>query len=136
MQLEFTLSPALEDIGYLTEAINAEPGVPDKAYPFAFFMREEQGQIIAGCNGSVIFGSIYTDQLWVDRQYRRQGLGKQLMAAVHAYGKKVGCNFASVHTMSFQNTRGFYESLGYTLEYERPGYLGGASCLCLKRPLN
>lgn len=135
MQLEFSLSPSSEDIHYLTEAMNAEPGTPGKAYPFAFFMRDALAQLIAGCNGSVIFGSIYTDQLWVDQQYRPQGLGKQLMEAVHAYGKKMSCSFANVHTMSFQKTRGFYENLGYSLEYERPGYAEGASCLCFRKPL-
>jgi len=45
------------------------------AHPFAFFIRDENHQIIAGCNGSVIFGSIYTDQLWVHPDHRKSSLG-------------------------------------------------------------
>lgn len=135
MQLDFTLAPSSESIDWLTQNINDEPGTFSQAYPFAFFMRDGPKALVAGCNGSVIFGSIYTDQLWVAKDYRRRGLGKQLMEAVHTYGKSLGCLFATVNSMSFQHTRAFYESLGYSLEYERSGYAGGASCLFFKKYL-
>lgn len=73
-------------------------------------MRDEHNQIIAGCNGSVIFGSIYTDQLWVHPDHRRIGLGHQLMEAVHDYGRKSECSMATVATMSFQGAKTFYEN--------------------------
>jgi GNAT superfamily N-acetyltransferase len=83
-----------------------------KLNPFAFFIRDEKNQIIAGCNGSVIFGSIYTDQLWVHPDHRKNGLGHQLMEAVHDYGRRSGCSMATVATMSFQGAKSFYEKLG------------------------
>jgi hypothetical protein len=60
-----------KNIDFLTEKINEETLQFGSAYPFAFFIRDEKGKIIAGCNGSVVYGAIYTDQLWVAPNHRR-----------------------------------------------------------------
>lgn len=135
MNIEFTSAPSSQNINFLTQKINQEAPGFGEAYPFAFFIRDEQSQIIAGCNGSVIFGSIYTDQLWVHPAHRKNGLGRQLMEAVHNYGHKLGCQIATVATMSFQGAKAFYEKLGYLGDFERPGYTRGSSCIFLKRSL-
>lgn len=84
MSLEHTSTPASADIDFLTQKINQETPEFGEAHPFAFFIRstcaeasvdkDEKNKIIAGCNGSVIFGSIYTDQLWVHPAHRKNGL--------------------------------------------------------------
>ena len=134
MNIEFTTTPNSVDINFLTHKLNEETKEIGSASSFAFFMRDEEGKIIAGCNGSVIFGCIYTDQLWVDQKCRKQGLGKQLMETVHDYGKKNGCAMATVCTMSFQ-AQGFYEKLGYIINFERHGYTQNSSCLFLQKKL-
>ena len=65
MNIEFTSTPASADIDFLTQKINQETPDFGEAHPFAFFIRDESNQIIAGCNGSVIFGSIYTDRGYI-----------------------------------------------------------------------
>ncbi|WP_371219443.1 GNAT family N-acetyltransferase [Orientia tsutsugamushi] len=90
---------------------------------------------MAGCNGSVIFGSIYTDQLLVHPAHRKNGLGHKLMEAVHDYGRKSGCLIATVATMSFQGAKTFYEKMGYLVDFERSGYTHSFSCILLKRSL-
>jgi GNAT superfamily N-acetyltransferase len=133
--IQYTSTPASEDIDFLTKKINQETPEFGEAHPFAFFIRDEKNQIIAGCNVSVIFGSIYTDQLWVHPDYRKNGLGHQLMEAVHDYGLKSECSMASVATMSFQGAKTFYEKLGYVSDFERQGYTRDSSCIFLKRSL-
>ena len=123
------------DIDYLTAKINEEKPEFGKAYPFGFVIKNNDNKIIAGCNGSVIFGNIYTDQLWVDPNYRHNGLGFQLMEKVHTYGVKAGCTIATVATMSFQEVVIFYEKLGYIKDFERSGYNQGASCIFMKKKL-
>ena len=59
MNIEYTSTPASADIDFLTQKINQETPEFGEAHPFAFFIRDEKNQIIAGCNGSVIFVSIY-----------------------------------------------------------------------------
>jgi predicted GNAT family acetyltransferase len=134
-EIEFTTSPVATDIDFLTQKINQETPEFDEAHPFAFFVRDENNQIIAGCNGNVIFGSIYTNQLWVDPNYRKNGLGHQLMEAVHDYGRRSGYSMATVATMSFQGAKTFYEKLGYVIDFERLGYKQNSSCIFLKRSL-
>ncbi len=135
MNIEFTSTPASEDIDFLTQKINQETAEFGEAHPFAFFIRDERNQIIAGCNGSVIFGSIYTDQLWVHPNYRKNGLGHQLMEAVHDYGRRSGCSMATVATMSFQGAKTFYEKLGYVVDFERLGYTQNSSCHFMRKEL-
>lgn len=135
VNIQYTSTPASEDIDFLTQRINQETSEFGEAHPFAFFIRDERNQIIAGCNGSVIFGSIYTDQLWVHPGSRKKGLAHQLMEAVHDYGRRSGCSMATVATMSFQGAKTFYEKLGYVSDFERPGYTQNSSCIFLKRSL-
>jgi GNAT superfamily N-acetyltransferase len=135
MNIEFTSTPASEDIDFLTQKINQETPEFGAFHPFAFFIRDEKSQIIAGCNGIVVFGSIYTDQLWVHPDYRKNGLGRQLMEAVHDYGRKVGCLIVTVATMSFQGAKTFYEKLGYGLDFERQGYTHSSSCHFMRKEL-
>ncbi len=135
MNIEFTTNPHSADLDFITQKINEETPDFGTAYSFAFFMHDEAGNIIAGCNGSLIFGSIYTDQLWVHTSHRRRGLGYKLMAQVHDYGRENECSMATVATMSFQGAKAFYEKLGYVVDFERPGYTQNSSCIFLKRSL-
>ena len=135
MNIEFTTTPISKDIDFITGKINEETHEFGSAYPFGFFIKDNNGNIIAGCNGSVIFGCIYTDQLWVDKKYRKTGLGKKLMDAVHEYGLQIGCSMATVSTMSFQGALEFYEKLGYKVDFEREGYVGGSKCIFLRKEL-
>ena len=135
MNIQQPNSPTPEDIEYLTQKINEEITAYGSAFPFGFFIRDENAKIIAGCNGYIIFGCIYTDQLWVDPNYRHQGFAKSLMEQVHEYGKKQDCSMATICTMSFQNAVSFYKKLGYTVDFKRQGYTKDASCLFLRKNL-
>lgn len=133
--IQFTSTPASEDIDFLTHKINQETLSFGEAHPFAFFIRDENNHIIAGCNGSVVFGSIYTDQLWVHPDHRKNGLGHKLMESVHDYGRRSGCFMATVATMSFQGAKKFYEKLGYVSDFERPSYTQNSSCHFMRKAL-
>jgi GNAT superfamily N-acetyltransferase len=135
MNPEHTSTPASEDIDFLTQKINQETPEFGEAHSFAFFIRDDKNQIIAGCNGSVIFGSIYTDQLWVHPDHRKKGLGHQLMEEVHDYGRKSGCTIATVATMNFQSAKAFYKKLWYVVDFERSGYTQNSSCIFMRKEL-
>ncbi|MDF3054988.1 MAG: hypothetical protein K0Q74_895 [Gammaproteobacteria bacterium] len=135
MDIEFTTHPQTDDLDFLTKKINEETSEFGFASSFAFFIRNHVGEIIAGCNGSVIFGNIYTDQLWVHFDHRRAGLGYKLMTRVHDYGRKNGCTMATVATMSFQGAEAFYERLGYVADFTRLGYTKESHCIFLRQDL-
>ena len=127
--------PKSEDVNFLTRKINESSPELDDAYPFGIFAYDDDDLIIAGASGSVVFLSIYTDQLWIDPKHRMQGLGRQLMEDVHAYGKMNNCSMATVQTMTFQGVQNFYKKLGYVLDLEQTGYVNGSSCLFFKKSL-
>lgn len=134
-KFEIIQNPSSKDLDFLTQKINEETTAYGSAYPFAILVRDEKKSIIAGCNGSIVFGSIYTDQLWVQPAYRKKGLGRQLMEAVHTFGRQQGCTLATVATMSFQ-VPNFYQKLGYKVDFSRQGYHKGSTCIFLSKPLN
>lgn len=136
MMIERILTPDNQDLDFLTKMINQETtdfGVVD---PVAFFVKNRENQIIAGCNCYIIFGAIHIDQLWVHPDYRKQGLGRSIMEKVHDYGRELNCSMATVATMSFLvNARNFYEKLNYKSDFERFGYTAGASYIFYKKNL-
>ena len=123
------------DIDFLTTMINQETKEFGDACSFAFCIPSEDSRIIAGCNGSIIYGSIYTDQLWVHPDHRKRGLGQRLMNHVHDHGRKQGCTMATVNTMGFQNAEKFYQKLGYEVDFIRHGYINNSHYLFLKKML-
>jgi len=135
MKVEATLQPDPKDISFLREMIDAENPDKDAVSEVGFFIRNDEGEIIAGCNCFVLFGAIYTDQLWVHKFHRKQGLGRKLMDEIHNYGREAGCTMATVATMSFQRTIGFYEEFGYVVDHTREGYIHGSSAIFLKKEL-
>ena len=134
-KIEYTKNPATSDIDFLTKQINQETSEYGEAYPFAFFMRDDAAEIIAGANGFVIYGVLYTDQLWVDKDHRGKGFAKKIMDKVHEFGLLEGCEIATVQTMSFQGAQNFYEKLGYVQDFKRAGYANGSHCIFMRKPL-
>lgn len=131
---EINESPTTDDINFLTEKLNNEHPEKGKAYPFEIFLRDKSNNIIAGCSGCVVFGSIHTDQLWVDPNSRGQGLGRKLMDAVHSYGKKQDCILSTLFTMSFQ-VPDFYKKLGYKIDFIRNGYKENSNYIYFSKEL-
>ena len=127
MKIEYAKNPAASDIDFITKQINQETAEYGEAYPFAFFIRDDDSKIIAGANGFVIYGAIYTDQLWVDKRHRGQGFAKKLMDKVHEFGLHEGCKMATVQTISFQGAQRLYEKLGYVQDFKRAGYVNGSN---------
>ncbi|PIS01381.1 MAG: GNAT family N-acetyltransferase [Chlamydiae bacterium CG10_big_fil_rev_8_21_14_0_10_35_9] len=134
MKFEITESPSSQEVEFLSQKINEEATEQRQASAFAVLVRGESGKILAGCNGSIVFGSIYTDQLWVDSSFRRKGVGKKLIEKVHEYGKENGCSKATVTTMSFQ-APDFYKKLGYKVDFIRKGYNKNAGCIFMSKHL-
>jgi len=135
VNIEYVKNPAACDVDFITKQINQETSKYGEAYPFAFFMRDNDSNIIAGANGFVIYGAIYTDQLWVSKDYRGQGFARRIMDKVHEFGKLEGCKIASVQTMSFQNAQSFYKKLGYVQDFKRAGYVNGSNCIFMRKAL-
>ena len=79
-------------------------------------------------------GALHVKYVYVDDAYRGQGLATRLIERAFAYGRENKCFFAFVETMSFQ-ALGFYQKMGFQLEFTRPGYAHGTSFHYLRKDL-
>lgn len=99
---------------------------------FAFYIRDENNQIVGGCSGDYLYGCVYVGQLWMSQALRGQGYGTQLMASAEQYGRTKGATFAAVNTMDWEALP-FYQKLGYEIELARKGFLNGSIFYFLRK---
>jgi GNAT superfamily N-acetyltransferase len=94
-------------------------------YPVAFFLKDEQGEVLGGLLGNIWAGWLHVATLGVAAPMRGRGFGRELMRRAEAYAIERGCTNAFLDTFSFQ-ARPFYEKLGYrvfgTLEDHPAGH--------------
>ncbi len=86
--------------------------IKDDNFNFAAVIKNKEGKIIAGINGSSYWGKMHVNNLWVDENYRKLGLGKKLMNFVEKKAIKENCNGIQLDTFSFQAEE-FYIKLGF-----------------------
>lgn len=100
---------------------------------FSFVYRNE-GKLLGQLVGKSFYGGLHIKHLFLDRTMRGKGLGAALVKKALERGKELGCRFAYLETLSFQ-ALGFYEKLGFTLDYTREGYNRGVSMHYLHKKL-
>lgn len=137
MKFTFTEDPSEEEIAILSKGIADDVWeIRNTEYfkPFAIFHKNEDGIILAGCNGMLLFGSLYVDQLWVDKQLRHQGIGSSLMKKIEAYARQTSCVMITLNTMDWQALP-FYQKLGFKIDFERSGYQSDSKMFFLSKYL-
>ena len=102
---------------------------------FAFFVRDKQKKIVGGCTGGNMYGCLYIDQLWLNESLRHQGYGTELIKQAEQFGLQHHCSVAAVNTMEWEALE-FYKKLGYTVEFERHGFLHNSVFYYLRKNLN
>lgn len=135
--LQYETDPKQSDTNYLTQKISEyakekkglNPGIP-----FAYFYKDKDNSIIAGCNGYIFYGCLHIDQLWVHTDFRGQNFGTVLMKQAQELGIKNNCSFLTVNTMDWE-ALDFYKKLGFELEFLRTGYANDSTFYFLKKPL-
>ncbi len=95
-----------------------------KPSPFSLFIRNAEGNIIAGVCGDYIH--IYTriNWTWVHEDFRSRGIGRRAMLAVEDFAKEKGCRYIQLDTMDFQ-AKLFYQKLGFWVVATLPNWIKG-----------
>lgn len=101
---------------------------------FAFFIRDENNQIVGGCGGDNMYGCFYVGQLWVAELLRGQGYGTRLMQAAEKLARACNCRFMAVNTMDWE-ALDFYKNLGFYIEFERRGFDNNSIFYFLRKDL-
>lgn len=93
---------------------------PEHFEEFVLALKLPSGEVKGGIYAMTWAEMLFIKWFWIDEAYRRQGRGRELMAATEAEGRKRGCRSVYLDTFEFQ-ARPFYEKLGYeivgTLQY-------------------
>lgn len=136
-EISFEKNPSIEDIRVLDNGImeNAQKIKAQKPVEFfAFFIRDNNGQIQGGCNCEICHGLLFIGQLWVTKSLRGQGYGTKLMQEAEKYAIAQKCTFLAVNTMDWE-ALDFYKNLGYYIEFERHGFAKDSIMYFLRKDL-
>lgn len=95
-----------------------------KVSPLLLRVINKQKETIGGIAAYIFYGSLLIDILWVDKQYRRKGIGRALINEAESVAKKYNLNMISVSTMGFWNALGFYQKLDFEIEFIKKGFNG------------
>jgi ribosomal protein S18 acetylase RimI-like enzyme len=112
LPLEFDPAPAPETRATLAREIN---DFNSRAFPyapvrFAFLSRDEAGALRAGVMGTVSWGWLFVEAVWVSEALRGRGVGRTLMEAAERHARDCGCHSVWLDTFQAQD---FYLRLGY-----------------------
>jgi GNAT superfamily N-acetyltransferase len=124
-----TDAPTAEDLAALRARIAAHnrehhPSGPDR--PVACFVRDHDGELVAGGSGATWWGWLTVEHLWVAASQRGSGLGAQVLGALEDEARRRGCGAVCLDTFSFQ-AKPFYERQGYAQFGELPDFPEGAT---------
>lgn len=124
LTITYESNPKQEDIQILCDGI-MQQAIQKKGMKqldfFGFFMRDEAGNIVGGCNGDNMYGGLFVGQLWVTEALRGKGYGTRLMQEAEKLARSSGCHFMAVNTMDWE-ALDFYKKLGFYVEFERHGF--------------
>lgn len=130
-------NPSLSDNEVVKEGLidsyEAQFGERDKE--LSIFLKNESGKVYGGIQAMFDSEAIYIEAVWVEENLRKQGYGKQLLAAAEREATEHGCRFSLVDTWDFQAEE-FYLKNGYEKIGELKEYWHGHSKLFLRKKLN
>lgn len=116
LRIELTQNPTEEQrqaiLQPLIEYNDAQTG-GSKSEPFALMVKDQNGEILGGLYGRMIFRWMFIELLSVPEQGRGQGIGSKLMAQAEALAKEKNCYGVWLDTFDFQAPE-FYKKLGFS----------------------
>lgn len=128
--------PSLAEDQFLEDRLyefNSRQTKQDDGQSFAFLIRNERQEIVAGLSGWIWAQACEIRTLWVDPTWRGQGYGQSLLEAAEQEARSRGCKVILISSYSFQ-APAFYEKSGYELAWQLndfpPGY---QYCFLIKR---
>lgn len=113
-ELNDELEKLIEEEFARYEAKNA---VACRFTPFSFIAKENN-KLVGALTGFTCFSEVYIDELVVMEARRGKGIGRRLIEAVEDCYRNGGYHNINLCTNEFQ-APGFYEKLGFELEFVR-----------------
>ena len=128
--------PSSEELQFLEDRIyeynRAQIG-QDDGQLFAFFVRNDQQEIVAGLSGWTWAKACEIRTLWVHPVWRGQGYGRGLLESAEREAQERGCKVILISSYNFQ-APAFYQKCGYELAWQLNDFPPGhQSCYLVKR---
>jgi GNAT superfamily N-acetyltransferase len=120
--------PSSEELRFLEDRIyefnSAQTGIDD-GQQFAFFVHNDQQEIVAGLSGWTWANSCEIQNLWVHPTWRGKGYGQKLLKSAESEAQEHGCKVILIISYNFQAPL-FYQKCGYNVAWQLndfpPGY--------------
>ena len=93
-------------------AYNEAKAGPANWKEFAFSVRSETGKFVGGLLGFTHWNHFFVYAVFVDQQFRREGIGRELLKRAEALALEQGCDTIYLDTFDYQ-APGFYKELGF-----------------------
>lgn len=127
--------PSSEDAQFLEDQLydfNSAQTGRDDGQLFAFLVRNEKQEIVAGLSGWTWAYACEIRTLWVHPTWRGQGYGRDLLKSAEQEAQARGCSVMLISSYSFQ-APAFYQKVGYTLAWQLNDFPPGHSyCFLVK----
>ena len=129
-------TPTFAEQGFLEARLyehNSAQTKQDDGQLFAFFVRNEQQEIVAGLSGWTWAHACEIRELWVHPSLRGQGYGQSLLKSAEQEAQLRGCKVILINSYSFQ-APAFYQKCGYDLVWQLNDFPPGHQyCYLVKR---
>ena len=102
--------------GHITD--EASHGIICNYKKFSLLLKNKESVVIGVLSAYTAFSEIYVDDIWVDPDYRKLGLGRMLLEDLEKYFSDKGYNNINLVTSQFQ-APDFYQKCGFELEFIR-----------------
>ncbi|MDR3424398.1 MAG: GNAT family N-acetyltransferase [Alphaproteobacteria bacterium] len=85
---------------------------PYQSTPLSVLAHDDNGALVGGLTGKTFWNWLYIDMLWVRKEDRGKGLGRELVDKAETLAVQRGCISSYLWTESFEAPE-FYPKLGY-----------------------
>ena len=128
--------PSCDELQFLEDQLyefNSGQTGREGGHLFAYFIRSEKQEILAGLSGWTWAGACEIQTLWVHPSLRGQGYGRELLEAAEQEAREHACKVILISSYSFQ-APGFYQKCGYELVWQLDDFPPGHThCALVKR---
>lgn len=135
--ITFIENPTKQDHSVIFNGINTfarSQGLEIAAGGYFFAVYDETKTIVAAISGFDNFGPAEIGGLWVHERFRGQGYGRALVQKVEEWGREKGCTSVTVFTLKKWPAYAWYQTLGFTVEFERIGHANNMiGCYLIKK---
>jgi len=124
--IESPLKPKEQTIltdAFKEHSISSNAPVYDKR-PMSWCLYDTPQRLVGALTTELLWDWMYIDELWVDKDYRRQGHAHRLMTKAEQKAKSENCQGLWLWTQSWQAEK-FYQRMGFEIFTEFPNFPRG-----------